>query len=177
MIPIIITFDRNITLELPIDLRYKFPTNYTYRTFPDKFCGTGEGISEKIIPDYVFSYSRYLKWLGLDFSIKLSPACWIHDKEWIISPPTWDAFHESNDRLAKNMTNIIEVKCRNEIIKARALYRPITYKNAVNIHGKTNFWTLKSAQGYSLPSNARIHVDAEQKNLYKLKQNAGELTI
>ena len=173
----IITFDKNIFLEIPNVLRDKFPTKYTYKTFPDHFCGSGEGISEKIIPDYIFSYTRYLKWLGLDYSIKMSPACWIHDKEWIIAAPTWDDFHASNDRLARNMSSIIEIKCRNELIKARAFYRPVTYKNAVNLHGKTNFWTLKSAQGFDIPNNARIHVDIEQKNLYKLKQNAGELTI
>lgn len=177
MIPIIFTFDRTIPLEIPIDLRYKFPMNFTYRTFPDNFCGSGDGVSEKIIPDYIYSYTKWLKWLGLDFSIKLSPACWIHDKEWIITLPTWDAFHESNDRLHRNIESIIEVKCRNEFLKARALYRPVTYKNAVNIHGKSNFWTLKVAQGHTIPSNARIHIDVEKKNFYKLKQNAGELTI
>ena len=170
-------FDKHIVLEIPVPLKYKFPKQYSYKTFPDHFCGSGDGISEQLVPDYIYSFTRYLKWIGLNFSIKLSPACWIHDKEWIIAEPTWEAFHESNERLQNNMKEIIKRKCRNEYLKAFALYRPVTYMNAVNLHGKRNFWTLKAAQGFDIPANANFFVDIDKKNLYKLKENAGELTI
>jgi hypothetical protein len=174
--PTIVTFDFDgIQLSIPEKLLPIFPSNYTYKTFPDNFCGAGDGIGEKLVPDYIFGPTRFLKFIGLNVSIKLSPACWIHDKDWIVAEPTWEAFGETNDRFHKNLEAIIEAKCKYEWLKARALYRPVTYRNAVSIAGKSVFWSLKSAQGFHLPKNAYCHVDIQGKNLMKQKMKAGDL--
>ena len=49
------------------------------------------------------------------------------------------------------MDSIIHSKGRNKWIKAKALYRSVTYRNAVTLHGAKVFWTIKAGQGCILP--------------------------
>lgn len=133
---------------------------YTYDNFPVNFCGAGKGIGELLVPDYILGFTRFFKWVGLDYSIKISPACAGHDEDWLIAEPTWEAFKEANERFEENIEAIIDCKARNEWMKAQAMYRAITYSNAVTLHGEDIFWTMKSKQGHSLPSEIK-------KNHYK----------
>ena len=136
-----------------------FPFTYTYKKFPDNYCGAGKGIGEKLVPDYIMGFTKFLKWFGLDISLKISPACYIHDNDYEMCEPTWEAFYDANDRLGDNIERIIEAKVKNQRLAAFYRYRATTYCNAVNLHGKSVFWTLKKIQGYSIPENAKKYVD------------------
>lgn len=156
-----------IYLAAPENVAARFPKQYTYETFPINYCGAGNGFQEKIIPDYVFGFSRYAGFLGLDCSIKISPACKIHDDDYDLALPYWDDFRACNDRLQHNIEQIIEAKSRNEFLKAISLYRPVTYRNAVDIFGKSVFWSLKEEQGFDLPINAQRYVSEEIKLIHR----------
>jgi len=153
-----LVFD-NIPLKMWRQAVHLFPIEYTYDTFPTHFCGAGTGLSELAIPDYIFGPTRLVGFMGLDISIKISPACFIHDMEWALASPTWEDFHVSNARLHQNIETIVELKARNEWVKARALYRPVTYRNAVALGGRSIFWTLKYDEGYDIPEDAMAFVN------------------
>jgi len=167
-------FDK-ILLLAPEKIAEQFPKSYTYDSFPDSYCGAGNGLGEKLVPDYIFGFLRPLRYFGLDYSIKVSPACYIHDKEWWDAEPTAFDFDSSNNRLHTNMESIIEAKARNAFMKARALYRPVTYLNAVNIHGKRIFWSMKAGQGHIVPIEMRKYVSEEAHELFKLRVNSGDI--
>lgn len=168
-----INFD-GIFLQCPEEIFKVFPKDLDYDTFPDDFCGAGKGLGEKIVPDYIFGLTRFLPF-GLDISIKISPACWIHDKDWQLSAPTVQAFTESNDRFHLNIEAIIRAKAKNDWIKARAMYRPVTYMNAVSLAGRYIFWSMKEAQGYEIPYHALDFINPEYVDIISKKIRAGEV--
>lgn len=61
----------------------------------DTYCGAGKGIGDLIVPDDIYG-------------IVISPACYIHDKMWLLSPPTTFAFNFSNHVFHKNIISIID---------------------------------------------------------------------
>lgn len=126
---------------------------YDYESFPASYCGAGNGFGEKLIPDYVYGYTRILPGF-LDISIKLSPACKIHDDDYELAPPTWEAFHEANSRLYANTKSIIVKKTNPGLIKRNALRYPAIYSQAVDAFGRGIFWRIKRAQGFSIPPSA-----------------------
>lgn len=150
-----------------------FPFNETYDTFPVHYCGAGRGIPELVVPDYIFGATRFLRLIGLDFSIKIAIGCKIHDDDWFFADPTIEEFDCANKRLRSNLDNIIEAKARNEWIQARALYRSVTYKNAVSIHGKNVFWSIKKAQGHEIPVLEHASITEEVFNI--VKKEIGEM--
>ena len=157
-----------IPLLVPEDVYPLFPsTKYTYETFPVNYCGAGNGFGEKIVPDFIFGLSRFLRIFGLDFSIKISPACFVHDSDYESAPPEWQEFYDANDRLHENIEHIIEKKARNEILKDIARYRAVTYRNAVDLKGKSVFWSLKAEQGHNIPADAEKYVDHEIKLIHR----------
>jgi len=148
---------------VPISFMYQ----YTYSTFPDNFCGAGKGLGEKLVPDYIMKFTKFLKWIGCDISLKISPACYIHDKDYEVSTPEWTEFYEANERLRDNIESIINYKIKNEYIRSIYHYRATTYMNAVNIVGRSVFWTLKASEGYNIPEDAKGFVDLEEVNKFK----------
>ena len=145
-----------IKLQCPPSCALAF-RRYSYKSFPTNFCGAGKGLGELIVPDYIFGPTRFLKFIGMDISIKIAPACYIHDADWDCAEPTWDAFHEANDRFHRNLEAIIDKKARCDLVRARAMYRPVTYKNAVDTVGRSVFWALKKKQG-SIPESAQRYI-------------------
>ena len=127
----------------------------SYADFPDCYCGAGNGLGQKLVPDYVYSYMRWLPG-RLDISIKLSPACWLHDKDFEFSPPTWDSFHASNSRLFANCKTIIDKQSEGypSILRRHALHYPDIYAQAVDTLGRRIFWQLKQRQGHTIPASA-----------------------
>jgi len=158
-----------IQLSMPERVLPLFHTVHNYKSFPDNYCGAGKGLGEKLVPDYIFGPSRYLDFMGFNFSIKITPACFIHDEDWSDADPTWTDFYASNFRLSSNIASIIQSKAANGFIKARALYRPVTYQNAVDIAGKGVFWSIKAGQGYKIPHDAVRHVDTDLKYAVMMK--------
>lgn len=156
-------FFDGIDLKMWDQVVHLFPIEYTYATFPSHFCGAGTGLNELAVPDYIFGSTRLLAFLGFDISIKISPACFIHDKEWQLANPTWEDFHVSNARLHQNIESIIHTKARNEWVKARALYRPVTYLNAVSLAGRGVFWNLKIEEGHCIPEDAMAYVHSRHR--------------
>ncbi len=94
-------------------------------------CGPGHDWIEKIIPESI---------LGL----KISIACFIHDDDWTIAPPTWQAFHAANSRLLTNLNSIIDTK---SIFFLRPIRKFIAslYFIAVN-DASEHFWIIKRGQ-------------------------------
>ena len=144
-----------IPLQMTDEVAALFPFKTSYDEFPDCYCGAGNGLGEKIVPDYVYWYTRKLPG-ALNISIKLSPACWCHDKGWDKAPPTWDAFHAENSQFYANNKAIIDFYSVNfpKIIRNHALKYPKYYSQAVDTFGRVVFWKLKQQQGYKIPTSA-----------------------
>lgn len=100
-------------------------------------CGAGRGFGEWVVPEKV---------LGL----RISAACWIHDKDWEFAAPTWDDFHAANGRLLHNMAAIIVAKSKSPLLRVLRIYRPATYFLAVSTAGAKIFRRLKRGQFHDI---------------------------
>lgn len=163
-----------ICLQMPEKVLDEFPKGFIYKTWPYKSCGAGGGIQEMLVPEYIFNLTRFLIFDYFNISIRISVACWIHDRDWDGAEAAWDSFERSNERLQNNMEEIIQRRGRNQFIVARALYRAVTYLNAVTMRGKYRFWSLKAAQGREIPPDALRCVNKNMKYIYE-KQIQGLL--
>ncbi len=130
-----------VTLVAPVQCHIPF---LYLKDFPDS-CGPGRGLGEILVPDSIFG-------------LKISPACWIHDRSWVLAAPTWNDFHQTNYMLERNMQSIIIGRSKFTFLKYARLYRPVTYFIAVDTIGIEHFWKLKKKQmqagqwfGYILP--------------------------
>ncbi len=122
-----------------------------YARFPDNFCGAGNGIGEKLVPDYLGFW-----W----WKVKVSPACWAHDMSWDYCEPTWEAFHSSNSHFLDNLIQLIDSKCNsNAFIKAMLKYGCMTFYNAVNTAGRNIFWTQMAIKSCIIPDTAKEFVN------------------
>lgn len=120
----------NVKLVAPSII--EFPTSLV-TDFPDA-CGAGSGIGQKIVPDTIWG-------------IPVSPGCFIHDFQWLIAPPTWEAFHASNGMFHRNLNSLIKAQSGNSFMLHLRMYRAVTYFNAVDSVGADIFWALKKEQG------------------------------
>jgi len=100
------------------------------------YCGAGEDIGAKIVPDSIWG-------------LKISSACFIHDVSWEMAEPSWSDFHETNAMFMYNLSSIIICNSKSWILKYLRLYRCVTYHNAVDSIGAKIFWRLKREQKYS----------------------------
>jgi hypothetical protein len=125
----------------------------SYEDFPTNYCGPGDGLEQRLIPDSIFGLTAFLPGF-LDISIKLAPACFIHDLDWQFAPPTWDAFHESNSRFYANLKTIVEAKAKPGLIRRHAKKFPAIYAQTVDTLGRPKFWALKRDQGLAIPASA-----------------------
>lgn len=141
-----------ITLEMVREFNRVFG-KYGYDEFPAGFCGPGQRFGERLVPDYIFSPTRFLPG-PLNVSIKLAPACKIHDDDYTLAPPTWDAFHAANSRLHANMISIIRAKTSPGIKQSIALKYPAVYGESVDMFGRAIFWDIKKSQGHPIPQSA-----------------------
>lgn len=96
-------------------------------------CGAGDGIGEKLIPETMWG-------------LPISPACYIHDKEWPLAQPTWEAFHASNSHFLHNLVTLVNYTSQSDILRHIRLYRCVTYYNAVDSQLNHVFWKLKEEQ-------------------------------
>jgi hypothetical protein len=131
-----------------------FPWHFTYKDFPDCYCGAGDGFWEKVVPDYVYIPPIIIPGAN-PARIKVSPACANHDIDWEVAAPSWDDFHESNSRFYANLKSIIECKTiPGSATRYYALRSPAIYAGAVDTAGRKHFWRLKKEQGYKIPDSA-----------------------
>jgi hypothetical protein len=126
----------------------------SYLDFPENCCGAGDGIWEKVVPDYIYIYPIIVH--GAKFQrIKISPACTIHDLDYDLGPPTWDHFHESNSRLYANIKTIVQKHTiEGSNAQIYALRFPAIYAHAVDTAGRKIFWKIKQEQGFKIPDSA-----------------------
>ena len=110
-------------------------THFPWTTFKDfpTYCGPGDGIGDLIVPDKMYR-------------LKISPACYIHDEDFKVVPPTWDGFHSANSRFLHNLITIVEYRSKNNIIKHLRIYRCATYYMAVDSVLNKVFWKIKQDQ-------------------------------
>ena len=145
---------QGIPLRMTEQVAAVFPFHYTYDEFPDNCCGAGHGISEWLVPDYVYVNSFLVP--GADWSrIKISPPCAAHDLGWELAKPTWDDFHAENSRLFANIEAMIIARTlpgTNERMYANRY--PGVYAHSVDTIGRKVFWKLKQSQGYAIPESA-----------------------
>jgi hypothetical protein len=131
------------------ELALPYLPKLTLKQYPTHFCGAGKGLSEWVIPD-VFWFFWY--------NIKISPACLVHDLEYALAPPTWDAFRAADSRLQTNINSIIEQfydeGCVRKFFKALGAI----YLLSTDTFGKYVFWELKKKQGHTIPSSAKWYV-------------------
>ena len=146
-------FCDDIPLRAPQPVADIFPS-WNYESFPDDCCGAGQGLQEKLVPDYVLWGARFLRWFGFDLSIKISPACWIHDRDWEFASPCWDAFHDGNSRLYANIKSIVMARTSPGVIRDHALKYPAIYIMGVEDFGRRIFWQIKKDQGFDIPVSA-----------------------
>lgn len=132
---------------IPFIVRREAPIPYTkLKDFPD-CCGPGEGILNRLIPDTF--------WF-----LKMSAACYFHDKDFEYAEPTEEEFDNCNERFQFNMYSIINRKSKWWILKELRKRRAKTYLFAVKSKAalKKVFWVLKMRQkreglweGFHLP--------------------------
>lgn len=108
---------------------------FPFTTFKDcpSSCGAGDGLGEKLVPDTMWG-------------LRVSPACWIHDLDWNIAPPTWEAFHVANSRFIHNLITIVEYRSESDFLKRLRVYRCATYYNFVDVKHNHVFWKQKQEQ-------------------------------
>jgi len=128
-----VTFD-GVPLIVPnVGKGFEFP-HPTFDGFPSR-CGAGQGLGDAIVPEKI---------LGL----LISPACSIHDDDFGMAEPTWEAFHACNYRFLYNINSIIKYRSKSVVLKHLRMYRAVTYFNAVDTLGAKCFWDLKREQSY-----------------------------
>lgn len=97
------------------------------------YCGAGRGIGDLVVPEKMYG-------------LKVSPACFVHDKMWEMSKATWEDFHLSNGVFLTNLISIIESQSKNVVLKHLRLYRAVSYFNAVDTIGAKIFWKEKNEE-------------------------------
>jgi len=149
----IIQMWEGIPLQLNEQIAQLFP-HCGFDDFPDNCCGAGQGIWEKLVPDYIYISPVIIRDANPTM-VKISPACAGHDLDWNLSKPTWDDFHEANSRLYANIKAIVENKTEaGSNTQYYALRYPAIYAHAVNTLGQKHFWKIKQSQGYQIPDSA-----------------------
>lgn len=109
-----------------------------YRTssdFPD-CCGAGDGLGNVFVPETI--------WF-----LRVSPACWIHDRTHTAAPPLWSAFTESNDLFRQNLTSMIRYGS-NPVMRVLREYRVTSYFLSVDTVGARIFRSIKAEQGHDV---------------------------
>lgn len=112
----------------------EFPYN-KFKNFTS-YCGAGKGVGDFVVPETVLQ-------------LKVSLACYIHDRMWELANPTWLEFHASNSVFRSNIDSIIQFRSQNTVMEHLRYYRSVTYFNAVNTLGAYYFWKLKREDGYT----------------------------
>ena len=127
----------------------------SYAEFPTRYCGAGNGWGERMVPDYVFSFTRCLPG-PLNIAIKISPACYIHDLDYQFAAPTWEAFHAANSRFYANIKAIVDKQAQGypAPLLRQAMRYPEVYAQAVDTIGRPVFWSIKRDEGHLLPASA-----------------------
>ena len=127
----------------------------SYADFPTRYCGAGNGWGERMVPDYIFSATRFLP-KPFNIAIKISPACFIHDLDFRFAAPTWEAFHAANARLFANINAIADKQSEHypSALRRQALRYSEIYGHSVDTIGRPVFWSLKRDEGYTIPPSA-----------------------
>jgi len=101
-------------LAIPEFLRPLWPYQLPLDKWPS-FCGAGDGIGDWLVPEKIHG-------------VCISPACFIHDVEWALSPDTITEFFASNWRLLCNARALIMIsnlpwwKKQLAVVRAAGLY-------------------------------------------------------
>ena len=103
----------------------------TFAGFPT-CCGAGK-MGDYLVPDTVWG-------------VNISPACWVHDQMYDLSPPTWGGFHYSNAVFFHNIAAIIQAKSSTTFARNLRLARASMYLLAVSTAGAGIFWGIKAKQ-------------------------------
>lgn len=116
--------------------------------FPD-CCGAGRGLGQIMVPETIWG-------------LRISPACYVHDDDWDIAPPTWEAFRAANSRFLENINSLINHSSRLALLRMLRRYRAATYYSAVS-EASIIFWRLKRRQiengrwpGQAIPRNVHL---------------------
>lgn len=151
--PIVMMWD-GMGMQITPEMVPLFPS-CSYRDFPTGYCGAGNGWGERMVPDYIFGYTRCLPG-PLNIAIKISPACYFHDLDYKLAGPTWEAFHAANSRLYANIRAIVNKQSQGypAVLRRHALRYPELYSQAVDTLGRPIFWGLKRDEGHPLPASA-----------------------
>lgn len=104
------------------------------KDFPN-CCGPGKGLLNLIIPDTMYF-------------LRMSAACWLHDKDFELAEPDWGEFKEVNEIFKLNMYSIIIFKSKYGWLRQLRLWRADKYHIAVSttIAFYHAFWKLKEKQ-------------------------------
>ena len=82
------------TLVIPAFLPPLWPYQMPIEKWPT-FCGAGDGIGDKIVPDRIHG-------------VQMAPACFTHDIEWAVTPNTLKAFMLANWHFLRNCLALID---------------------------------------------------------------------
>jgi len=118
-----------VDLRIPVSHLFFWPAT-TFDTFPT-CCGPGEGWGDRLVPDSI---------LGL----KISPACWVHDRMFEAEEKTWNNYYYSNSVMLTNMLEINRVRGGNWLV--RQIRKPIILcylKGVTTMIGSKLFFRLE----------------------------------
>lgn len=134
-------------LTIPDFLESLWPHDLPPEEWPT-FCGAGQGLGDKIVPDHIGTVS-------------LSPAGFCHDVEWACSAKTLSTFVGANGRFFLNCVSLIMAADMNVWPKIKTLI-PVSgiYLSAVSTMGLLFFsWFSKNRKEDADPLNNPVVQD------------------
>lgn len=130
-----VRFDGDLYLIVPEHDSFYWPANSVLE-FP-ACCGP-EKWNERF---YVFDKM---------FGLRISPACWVHDRMWELAMPSWQDFHYSNSVFLHNLLTIINTRSELSFLRFLRRHKAFAYYDAIDLHGGKYFWDYKESQGFDI---------------------------
>jgi hypothetical protein len=106
------------------------------KEYTKSYCGAGSGIGDLLVPEKVFG-------------VRVTPACFVHDKMFEMGMPSLGDFKVCNAVFITNLTSLIAGQSHSSklnLLYHLRLYRTVTYYNAVDTIGKKVYFKLKEDQ-------------------------------
>lgn len=112
---------RGAMIEVPDFLHPIWPFDLELDRWPS-FCGSGEGIGDRAVPETTHG-------------VCLSPACFVHDIDFIISPRTIKAFSAANFRFLKNSISLATSQASSNKQLIAAVFGSMRYWTFIMVFG------------------------------------------
>lgn len=104
--------------------------------YTKSYCGAGSGIGDLLVPETIYG-------------VRVTPACFVHDKMFEQGLPSMVDFLVCNSVFITNLIALVSgqsYKSRFNLLWHLRLYRTVTYFNSVDTIGRRIYFRLKERQ-------------------------------